>query len=291
MNNPCLKMAVYQGAGTPGDVTANLEQMTAAIRQAARQDVQLIVFPELFLCGYNLGAEVLQRAQPARGPAAEHLARVARESGTSVLYGYAELETGAEGQTIIYNSAQWISAATEPWENYRKAHLYGPEEKRWFQPGNELRVVDLHGVRMGVLICYDVEFPEAVRALAMAGAHLIAVPTALMHSYAFVPNTLVPTRAWENQVFVAYANHCGVERGLGYAGRSCIMAPDGTELARADGAPTLLVAEIRPADYQRSRQENPYLSERRPQLYTQVSQRSAGPERSPTPEQGTLHER
>ena len=81
-------------------------------------------------------------------------------------------------------------------------------------------------------ICYDVEFPEAVRALALAGAELIAVPTALIRPFDIVARAIVPARAFENQVYVAYAGMCGSEAGLGYCGLSCIVGPDGQDRAR-----------------------------------------------------------
>src|SRR3546814_13294505 len=89
----------------------------------------------------------------------------------------------------------------------RKTHLYGAYERRLFTPGtpqSDLR--DFDGVRLGFLICYDVEFPENVRRLARAGAELILVPTALPqgHFAAFIATSVVPVRAFENQVFVVY---------------------------------------------------------------------------------------
>ena len=126
---------------------------------------------------------------------------------------------------------------------------------------------DLDGVRVGILICYDVEFPEAVRALALAGADLVAVPTALMRPYQVVTRTVVPTRAYENQVYVAYANRCGSEGELTYAGESCVVGPDGADLARAGSGEELLLAEIDPARLAASRADNTHLRDRRPALY------------------------
>ena len=94
-------------------------------------------------------------------------------------------------------------------------------------------LVDLDGWRLGLLICYDVEFPENARALALAGADLIAAPTANMDPYEVVATTLVPARAYENQVYFAYANYCGHEGEISYCGQSCVVAPDGTDAARA----------------------------------------------------------
>ena len=114
-----------------------------------------------------------------------------------------------------------------------------------------------------MLICYDVEFPENVRRLAQAGADLVAVPTALPASdhAAFISGSIIPVRAFENQVHVAYANHCGADENFAYAGLSRIAAPDGRTLAAADAALCLLIADVEPAAYQAARDANPYLDD------------------------------
>ena len=110
------------------------------------------------------------------------------------------------------------------------------------------------------------EFPEHVRRLALRGAELILVPTALPASdhSAFIATRMVPVRAFENQVFVAYANHAGRDAAFAYAGLSCVCAPDGSDLARAGVAEeAVLFSDIAPERYAQCRAENPYLAERR----------------------------
>ena len=150
---------------------------------------------------------------------------------------------------------------------YRKAFLYGDYEKRLFAAAApEACIVECGGLKVGVLICYDVEFPENVRRLAQAGADLVAVPTALPASDhdAFISGSVIPVRAFENQVHVAYANHCGADDNFAYAGLSRIAAPDGATLAVADAAlPDLLIADIEPQAYAAAREANPYLDDLR----------------------------
>ena len=107
------------------------------------------------------------------------------------------------------------------------------------------------------------EFPENVRRLALAGTELIVVPTALAREWAIVADKLVPTRAFENGVFMAYADRCGREGSSAYAGRSCIVAPDGRDLARAGDRDTVLRARIVPGDYAAVRRRLPYLRDLR----------------------------
>ena len=129
------------------------------------------------------------------------------------------------------------------------------------------------GVRCGLLVCFDVEFPELTRELAMAGAEALLVPTALPRSEGarFIADHLVPVRAFENQLFIVYADHCGADPRFAYQGRSIIAAPDGRRLAAAgDTAPALIVADLDPAAYASSRAQNPYLAEVEERLGGQV---------------------
>jgi predicted amidohydrolase len=97
------------------------------------------------------------------------------------------------------------------------------------------------------------------------------VPTALMHPFDAVARILVPARAVENQVFVAYANRSGREGDLHYCGQSCVVGPDGADLARAGRAEQLILADLDPARLSASRLANPYLADRRPELYGPVA--------------------
>ena len=123
-----------------------------------------------------------------------------------------------------------------------------------------------------MLICYDVEFPENVRHLALLGADLVAVPTALMRPFDVVANILVPARAYENQVFVAYVDRCGHEGDFEYCGLSCVVGPDGVDLARAGRGEELILADIDKAVLLRSRQVNTHMRDRRPALYHKLTE-------------------
>lgn len=269
-----MRLAVYQGPGVSRSPEDNREIMSRVASESAAQGCHLVIFPELFASGYNIGERMFDLAEPADGPTAGALAAAARDSRIAILAGYPE----REGKRV-YNSAMLFGRDGERLANARKTHLFGAMEKRLFSAGESLTIAQVCKLRIGILICYDVEFPEAARALALQGAELICVPTALMHPYDRVAQRLLPVRAFENQVFVAYANRCGREGDLEYCGLSCIIAPDGSELARARMAEELLIADIEPTDFERSRGDNPYLSDRRPELYrTLVEPRHDGEE-------------
>jgi predicted amidohydrolase len=132
-------------------------------------------------------------------------------------------------------------------------------------------IVELDGWRIGLLICYDIEFPENVRRLALADVDFVAVPTAVMQPYDFVATHMVPTRAFENVVFIAYANRCAVENGLEYVGLSCVAGPDGRDLARAGRGEELVFADLDPGLREQWAPVNTYLKDRIPALYRSLS--------------------
>ena len=153
---------------------------------------------------------------------------------------------------------------------YRKCQLYGAYEKALFTPGDAAPTpTQLGGIMVGLLICYDVEFPELAGRLATSGAEIVLVPTALPESMqaAFIAEKIVPVRAFENQIAIAYANHTGQDGRFIYAGRSCIVMPDGADGARAgvSGAGVIL-ADYDLQAYSLSRLANPYREDRRVDL-------------------------
>lgn len=200
-------------------------------------------------------------AEPPEGDALAHLAEISRDAGIAILAGFAE---DADGRT--YNSAVFVDGR-KPSAVYRKSHLYGDYERGLFTAAEPSACIVEHGgLRIGIRICYDVEFPENVRRLAQAGAHLVAVPTALPASghAEFIARSMIPVRAFENQVFVAYVNHCGADDRFAYAGLSTIAAPDGTLLAAADETlESLLVTDLQPEAFAASAEANPYLRDLR----------------------------
>jgi len=255
-----LIVAGLQAAGVPGDVEANGAQLRAAAAEAAAAGARLLITPELFLTGYDIGDQVRDLARLDLTGA---VARIAREAGIAILAGIPE-----PAGELLYNTAILVDEHGEVLLRYRKTHLFGELDRRYFTPGDDLvGTAGLHGVQIAVLICYDVEFPETVRAAAERGAHLIAVPTAQMTPFVFVAEHLVRARAWENQVYLAYINHDGRERTLEYVGRSSIVAPSGDVLAAAGHGDRLLLATIDTDEVARAQAENPYLADRRPDLY------------------------
>lgn len=243
-------------------VATNLARLRHYAHNAQAQGAHLLLLPEMFLSGYAIGPEAVQHlARPAQGEYFQAVAAIAQAHQLAIVYGYPERAEGG----AVYNAAQWVSPAGQALLNYRKTHLYGALDRAQFSPApidtRASALLDWHGWRCGLLICYDVEFPENARRLALAGADLLLVPTANMNRYDFVPTTLVPTRAFENQTLVAYANYCGHEGPTHYGGLSSIVNALGQPLAHAGRSEELLIAQLEPQALEFARIEQTHLVE------------------------------
>ena len=258
-----MRTALLQSSGRPGSVVENLKVLDEAAGRAAAAGAGLLAAPEMFLTGYAIGDDVHRLAEPADGDAADAIAEIASRHGVAVAYGYPE-----RAADLVFNSAQLISPDGTRLANYRKTHLFGCFERDYFTPGDQPVVqAELDGLRVGLMICYDVEFPENVRAHALAGTDLLVVPTAQMHPFQFVAESVVPVRAFENQMYVAYVNRVGAEGEFEFVGLSTLAGPDGVARARAGRGEELVLGDVDPAFLAASREENPYLKDRRPGLY------------------------
>lgn len=241
------RIAVCQLSLAAGAVTENRAAARAAIARAAAGGARLVVLPELVNSGYVLAGpdEARALAEPVTGPTAGEWVRLAREHDLVIVGGLCERdESGA-----VRNSAVLVDAGG-PRAVYRKAHLWG-DEPGCFVPGSEPPpVVATAAGRIGLLICYDAEFPEWVRRPSLAGADLLAIPAnwpagAPPAGERSVLVVNVQAAAYANRVFVALADRCGAERGTGWTGGSVIVGPDGYPLAGPVLAdrPALLTAD------------------------------------------------
>ncbi|SEQ95082.1 carbon-nitrogen hydrolase family protein [Microlunatus flavus] len=258
-----LTIAGLQHPGTPGDVEANLATIAEAAAEARARGADVLVTPEMFVTGYNIGGQV---AELAAGPLVERVAQLAADTGIALVAGLPERL--ADG--TVANTALFVDERGAEVTRYRKTHLFSDLDRTLFVEGTRRsEVVTYRGVRLALLVCYDVEFPEPVRAAAREGAHVVVVPTAQMEPFTFVAETLIGVRAWENQVYVAYVNRSGAEGDLRYVGRSSVAAPSGQVLdALAPTEPVgLVLATVDTDVVEQAQRDNPYLDDLRLDLY------------------------
>ncbi len=217
---------------------ANVETARRAV--AEHPEADLVVFPELFLSGYTV-IDVDEPAIRADGPELKALADAAREYSTALIVGAAE-RTG----TGVANSAVCVDERGHVVAVYRKVQLYGGGESEAFVAGDGLVVVELCGVKVGLMICFDLEFPELARALARSGAELLVTISANMEPFGNDHAVFASARALENGLPHAYVNQVGPgEKGLIFTGGSSLVLPDGNVCARADSSQeTMLHAQL-----------------------------------------------
>lgn len=269
-----MNIGFYQFRPLFGRLKHNCKKILAALDKV---QADLIVLPELALSGYYFRDknEALKYAeQPGNSPRLDSLAELANKNNVHLIVGFAEQRDGC-----CYNSAALVGP--DGIEHiYRKAHLFN-EEKLCFDPGDTPFVVNnINGVNIGIMICFDWVFPEVTRVLAMQGAQLICQPANLVLS--FCQQTML-ARCIENRVFAVTANRYGTDNrpqgSLKFTGRSQIVAPGGKLLYRAKSQrEELFIMEINPrqADDKMLTQYNDVLADRRPELYSRLTDNNSG---------------
>ena len=269
-----MRIAVFQFAPALGVLEPNLTSILAGVDRAAAAGAGLFVAPEMSLTGWTLRDPELraQMAAAVEATALPALARAAAESHLGIIVGgplaVRSKPPPADGSPALANAV--LALAPDGSRTvYQKIHLFG-EERGWWLAGDRPAVGTINGVRVGVTICYDGEFPEIPRMTRLAGAELIVVPTTNMTPYEADQDLVFATRALENECPVVVANRVGSENGWTYFGRSLIADQRGRIVAQAGSQEELLIADIEPA-----RAGDPvlaYLTRRRPEVYGSLAE-------------------
>lgn len=255
------RVAAWQCAPVVRDPRLNAVRLTDAAARARSQGARLVVAPELVLTGYDIGD--LDAALVAS--AVDAVAAAAASAGIAVVAGVARVDD--EGR--LRNSSVLAESDGTVVAVHDKAQPFGDLDARFVPGSRPVTTARLAGLRVGTLVCYEVELPEPVRLVALAGAELLAVPTANMAPCAGVHDLLVPARALENALPVVYANHVGAEGDTRYLGRSLLVDGDGVVVAEGGAQDEeLVVGELAPGT-------GTQLRDRRPELYTPLAEESS----------------
>lgn len=248
-----MRIGVFQPACGGATRDERLRRLADAL---TAKPVDFVVCPELFASGYNVGEALRSLAEPVDGPFSAAIADLAKATGTAILYGYPE---AADGR--LYNAAACVGPDGALLANHRKRlNSPGSFEEDYFSPSPGGTLFTYRGVRIAVLICFEIELSEPAREAALEGAQLIAAPSALVDQWEVVARRMIPTRAFENGVYLAYANHGGTENGFTYLGESRIIAPDGCEEAVAGAGEEMLVATFDAERVRAAQTRMPYLA-------------------------------
>lgn len=264
-----MKIGFLQYEPDFGRVDENVSRAAAMLEGC---DADLVVLPELFNTGYVFTSKEEARRLAETVPGSrtvERLSEIARRKKMHIVAGMAERD-GAR----IFNAAVLITPSG-PGGVYRKIHLFS-EEKLWFDPGDRpFTVYDIGRCRIGIMICFDWFFPEAMRTLALLGADIVCHPANLV--LPFCPDGMV-TRCLENRVYAVTADRIGTEdrgrgKALSFTGMSQITGPDGSILHRA-GADTEEIVTVQ-IDVLKARNKkinslNDLFENRRPEFYCEI---------------------
>ena len=272
-----LRVAACQYEPHIADNDGNVALAARAVAKAVNGGAQLIVLPELASSGYVFQSE--REAEAASesigdGPFAGELVRLAHQHDVTIVAGVAE-----RGINCRYNSAVIVDSSGVR-AVYRKLHRFF-DEQTWFESGSETIVVETEWGRLGVLICYDLWFPEVGRSLALAGADVVAVPTNWVASHKKTVydqrgycqgNYVAMATSAQNGFAMVCADRIGVEREVTFLGASIVVAPDGWPVAgpASRDAEQLLIAHIDLDDVAKARRRTPrndLLGDRRPDSY------------------------
>jgi predicted amidohydrolase len=230
----CAQMAIK-----PNDVRYNVEKVKEWIRRAADEhEAELVVFPETVTTGFitNLPAqELYELVEPIPGKWTDEIGQVAREKKIHVCF--PTYERG-EKPNVIYNSAVLIDDEGNIVGTYRKTHAFITENVNsggWVTPGTEVVAYDTKLGKIGMIICFDGDFPELSRELALQGAEVILRPSALLRSYDIWYLTTA-ARAFDNHVYMVAVNSVGLDAGGNcYFGNSLVIDPIATKLLQSRG--------------------------------------------------------
>lgn len=268
-----ITIAVVQMKPKLGEAEENLVKMSETISKiASQQRVDLIVFPELITSGYELGVRFTELAQRVPGPTINLIAQRANEYGVFIAFG---MVTKEKVESVLYNSAVLVGPDGELLDTYNKIHLRG-EERMAFREGFKLPMIPTEIGNIGLMIGYDLAFPEVSRSLALDGADIICVMANWEAAQIDEWKTYVRARAYENSVFIAAANRIGEDVTLNFGGESMVVGPRGqihASLANdtdpESGAPLegFAVARVDLDEVRKYREEFQFIQNRQPAVY------------------------
>jgi predicted amidohydrolase len=266
-----FKIALAQMSSERENKKGNIRKIEKMVAKAKEQGANLVVFPELALTGYVIRDQIYDLAETIPGPSTEIVESLARKTNTHIIFGMPELSEKAKA--TIYDTAVLVSPKGLVGK-YRKLHLPTHsvfEEKRYFRQGYEAVTLDTTLGKIGLIICYDIYFPELSRLTRLQGAKLIVCISASPSVRKGFFEALTVARAIENTVFLAYVNLVGVEDGLQFWGGSRLVGPQGKVLAQAKyDEEDLLICEVNYADMRSVEPFLPTLKDLRPELFDEL---------------------
>lgn len=274
-----VTVATVQMKPKLGEAEENLIKMSEMISKiASQQKVDLIVFPELITSGAELGLRFTELAQRVPGPTVNLISQRANEYGVYIAFG---MVTKERVESVLYNSAILVGPDGELLDVYNKIHLRG-EERMAFREGFKLPVIDTEIGTLGLMIGYDLAFPEVARSMALDGAEILCCVANWEASSIDEWKTYMRARAYENACYMVGANRVGEDVTLVFGGESMVVGPRGqiyaslaSETDPTTGEPLegFTVTRIDLDEVRRNREEYQMFQNRQPPVYKSIVRR------------------
>jgi predicted amidohydrolase len=266
-----FKIALSQISCKREDKAENMRKMEETAAKAKNRGADLVIFPEFSLTGYVVRDQVYELAETIPGPSTKTMETVAKKANAYIVFGMPELSQRT--RATIYNTAVLVGPEGLVGK-YRKMYLPTHsvfEEKRYFRPGYQASALDTELGKIGLVICYDIYFPEVTRLTRLKGAQLIVCISASPGVRRAFFETLTMARAIENTAFLAFVNLVGIEDGLQFFGGSRVVGPNGKVLVNARyDEEDLVMCDIDYADIKPIETFVPTLRDVRPELFDQL---------------------
>ncbi len=260
-----MKIALISARPHIADKKTNLNTIEQYI---TKNPADIYVFGELFLTGYNCKDELRSLAEPLTGPSIQHLKKLAKKHNAYLVCGLPLRDSNIKG--VIYNSVVLVHP-TGTVNHYNKWFLptFGPfEETLYFNQGEDLPVFKTKLGTIGLLICYDLYFPEISKALTLQGADILICVSASPSTTRQFFETLCPTRAIENTVFLVYVNLVGAQENIVTWGGAQLYGPLGNLLVKAPYfKESIITYEIDLKELDLARSNRPVIRDIRPEIY------------------------
>jgi predicted amidohydrolase len=270
-----FKISLGQICCKAADKADNLKKIQEAIVKAKKQSADMVIFPELSLTGYVVRDQIYELAETVPGPSTNILATIAKKTKMYIIFGMPELSSRT--QATIHNTAVLVGPDGFVGK-YRKMYLPTHsmfEEKRYFRPGYDVAVFNTKLGRIGLIVCYDIFFPEVSRLTRLNGAQLIVCISASPAVRQTFFETLTTARALENTAFLAFVNLVGIEDGLQFWGGSRLIGPQGKIMVKAKyDEEDLVTGKVNYADIRSVETFVPTLRDLRPELFDKLKEDS-----------------
>lgn len=268
-----IDVALGQISCKPGDKQGNLKKIEKMALRAHKEGADLLIVPELSLTGYVVRDQIYELAEEIPGESTRHMQRIAKNTDLHIVFGMPELSKNAKA--TLFNASVLVNSNGVVGK-YRKMYLPTHsvfEEKRYFRPGYQPAVFSTNLGKIGLIICYDIFFPEVTRLARLEGAQLIVCISASPGVRRAFFEVLTTARAMENTAYLAFANLSGIEDGLQFWGGSRLIGPNGKILVQAKyDEEDFVHHEIDYSDLKSVEPFVPTLKDLRPELFDRLKQ-------------------